>query len=275
MDIPTITFIGGGNMATSLIGGLRAHHHPADQIWVSDPDVDLLAMQQKRFAVQTSADNTIAARNADVVVLAVKPQVMRDVCLGLQDCVQQTKPLVLSIAAGVREADMQRWLGGNVAIVRCMPNTPSLLGAGATGLSANSEVNDGQRVAAEDIMRAAGITIWVEREELLDAVTAVSGSGPAYFFLLMEMMAKVGAELGLDAQAARTLTLQTALGAARMALESGDDPDVLRKRVTSPGGTTEQAVNSFIDGGFEQQVRDALQAASARAVELGTQLGKN
>jgi pyrroline-5-carboxylate reductase len=273
MDNPTITFIGGGNMATSLIGGLRAHNHPADQIWVSDPDLDLLAAHQERFAVQTSADNSVAARHADIVVLAVKPQVMPGVALGLRDCVQQTKPLILSVAAGVREADMQRWLGGEVAIVRCMPNTPALLGAGATGLYANAHVNSGQRVAAEDIMRAAGITIWVENEALLDAVTAVSGSGPAYFFLLMEMMEKVGVELGLDAEAARALTLQTALGAARMALESGESPGALRKRVTSPGGTTEQAVNSFIDGGFEQRVRAALSAARDRAIDLGVQLG--
>ena len=168
---------------------------------------------------------------------------------------------------------MQRWLGGEVAIVRCMPNTPALLGAGATGLYANAHVNSGQRTAAEDIMRAAGITIWVEDEALLDAVTAVSGSGPAYFFLLMEMMEKVGVELGLDAEAARALTLQTALGAARMALESGESPGALRKRVTSPGGTTEQAVNSFIDGGFEQRVRAALSAARDRAIDLGVQLG--
>jgi len=273
MDIPTITFIGGGNMATSLIGGLRAHNHPADRIWVSDPDLDLLAAHQERFAVQTSADNPVAARHADIVVLAVKPQVMPDVALGLRDSVQQTKPLMMSVAAGVREVDMQRWLGGEVAIVRCMPNTPALLGAGATGLYANAHVNSGQRVAAEDIMRAAGITIWVEDEALLDAVTAVSGSGPAYFFLLMEMMEKVGVELGLDAEAARALTLQTALGAARMALESGESPGALRKRVTSPGGTTEQAVNSFIDGGFEQRVRAALSAARDRAIDLGVQLG--
>ena len=273
MDNPTITFIGGGNMATSLIGGLRAHNHSADQIWVSDPNLDLLSAHQERFAIQTSADNAAATRHADIVVLAVKPQVMRDAALSLRDCVQEKKPLVLSVAAGVREADMQRWLGGDVAIVRCMPNTPALLGAGATGLYANDQVNSGQRVAAEDIMRSAGITIWVENETLLDAVTAVSGSGPAYFFLLMEMMEKVGAELGLEAEAARALTLQTALGAARMALESGEDPGVLRKRVTSPGGTTEQAVNSFINGGLEKQVRAALSAARDRAIDLGAQLG--
>ena len=273
MDIPTITFIGGGNMATSLIGGLRAHHHPADQIWVSDPDLDLLAAHQERFAVRTSKDNAFATRHAQIVVLAVKPQVMRDVALGLRESVQGTKPLVMSVAAGVREADIQSWLGGDVAIVRCMPNTPALLGAGATGLYANPQVNGGQRAAAEDIMRAAGVTIWVDNEPLLDAVTAVSGSGPAYFFLLMEMMEKVGVELGLDSEAARALTLQTALGAARMALESGESPEVLRKRVTSPGGTTEQAVNSFIDGGLEQLVRAALSAARDRAIDLGAQLG--
>jgi pyrroline-5-carboxylate reductase len=274
MDNPTITFIGGGNMATSLIGGLRAQNHPADQIWVSDPNVELLGEHQQRFAVQTSSDNALATRHADIVVLAVKPQVMRDVAMGLRESVQGTKPLVMSVAAGVREADIQRWLGGDVAIVRCMPNTPALLGAGATGLFANTQVNSSQRGAAEEILRAAGLTIWVETEVLLDAVTAVSGSGPAYFFLLMEMMEKVGVELGLEAEAARALTLQTGLGAARMALESGDSAAVLRKHVTSAGGTTEQAVISFIDGGLEAQVRTALTAARDRAISLGEELGE-
>jgi len=273
MDASTIAFIGGGNMAASLIGGLIAHGHPADGIWVTDPDVERLRLCQEQFSVCTSGDNAQAAARADTVVLAVKPQVMRPVTEALAHTVRERRPLVLSIAAGVREVDLARWLGGNAAIVRCMPNTPALLGAGATGLYANSQVSATQRSAAEEIMRAAGITLWVEDEALLDAVTAVSGSGPAYYFLLMELMEKVGTELGLDAADARTLTLHTALGAARMALEAGEAPADLRRRVTSPNGTTHAAVTSFLDGGLEGTVRAALTAARDRAEELGRELG--
>jgi pyrroline-5-carboxylate reductase len=275
MSAPRIAFIGGGNMATSLIGGLCAHEHPADRIWVSDPDSEQLAGHQQRFGLHTTSDNGQATDNAEIVVLAVKPQVMGTVAQGLRESVQKSKPLVLSVAAGVREIDMQNWLGGDVPIVRVMPNTPALLGAGASGLFANALVSAAQRNSAEQIMQTAGLTIWVDDETLLDAVTAVSGSGPAYFFLLMEMMEKVGTELGLSGDAARALTLQTALGAARMALESGLQPGELRKRVTSPGGTTEKAINSFIDGDFEQHVRDALTAARDQAITLGQQLGDN
>jgi len=273
MDAPTIAFIGGGNMATSLVGGLVAHDHPADAIWVSDPDTARLKLLQERYAVRTSADNALAAGRAEVVVLAVKPQVMRPVVESVREAVAARSPLVMSVAAGVREQDIQRWLGGGAAIVRCMPNTPALLGAGATGLYANPRVSATQRSSAEEIMRAVGLTLWVDDEALLDAVTAVSGSGPAYYFLLMELMEKVGTELGLPAESARALTLQTALGAARMALESGAAPATLRRQVTSPAGTTEAAIRSFLDGGLEERVRAALTAARDRAVELGAELG--
>jgi pyrroline-5-carboxylate reductase len=273
MSAPIIAFIGGGNMATSLVGGLVSHDHPADSIWVSDPDITRLDLLQERYAVCTSADNALAVNRADIVVLAVKPQVMRPVVESVREAVTQGQPLVMSIAAGVREADIRNWLGGEAAIVRCMPNTPALLGAGATGLYANPRVSASQRSAAENIMRAAGITLWVDEESLLDAVTAVSGSGPAYYFLLMELMEKAGTALGLDAEAARTLTLHTAMGAARMALESGEAPGTLRQRVTSPAGTTEAAINSFLAGGIEEQVNAALTAARDRAIELGTELG--
>jgi pyrroline-5-carboxylate reductase len=275
MDAACIAFIGGGNMAASLIGGLVAQDHPADRIWVTDPAVERLRHNQERFAVCTTSDNHQAASRAEILVLAVKPQVMRPVVEDLRASVTQRQPLVLSIAAGVREADIQRWLGGESAIVRCMPNTPALLGAGASALYANERVSATQRSAAEEIMRAAGTTLWVDEEAVLDAVTAVSGSGPAYFFLLMELMEKAGTELGLEPAAARALTLQTALGAARMAVESGEAPATLRQQVTSPGGTTERAVNSFLEGGLEAAVRTALSAARDRAVELGEQLGED
>lgn len=273
MSAPTIAFIGGGNMATSLVGGLLAHDHPADSIWVSDPDTARLKQLQERYAVCTSADNARAVGRADIVVLAVKPQVMKPVVESVRVAVAEHQPLVMSVAAGVREADMRSWLGGDTAIVRCMPNTPALLGAGATGLYANPKVSATQRSAAENIMRAAGITLWVDEEQLLDAVTAVSGSGPAYYFLLMELMEKTGTELGLEADAARILTLHTALGAARMALESGEAPGTLRQQVTSPAGTTEAAIKSFLSGGIEERVRAALTAARDRAIELGAELG--
>ena len=189
--------------------------------------------------------------------------------------VQQQKPLVISIAAGIRSTDIERWLGGNCALVRCMPNTPALLQEGASGLYANAQVSAQQKQLAEDILSAAGMTLWVDREDLLDAVTAVSGSGPAYFFLLMECMQNAGEQLGLDADTARRLSLQTALGAARMATGGGDDPATLRNRVTSPGGTTEAAINCFQNNGFEQLVTRALTAARDRATELADLLGKD
>ena len=275
MVAPTIAFIGGGNMAASLVGGLISHGHPADAIWVTDPDHERLRLCQERFGVCTTGDNAQAASRADTVVLAVKPQVLREVTGGLRETVRERSPLVLSIAAGVMEGDIQRWLGGEAAIVRCMPNTPALLGAGASGLYANERVTATQRATAEDILRTAGVTLWVEDEALLDAVTAVSGSGPAYYFLLMELMEQVGVELGLESDAARTLTLHTAMGAARMALESGEAPAILRERVTSPNGTTHAAITSFVEGGLEERVRAALTAARDRAEELGRELGSD
>ncbi|HIE53732.1 MAG TPA: pyrroline-5-carboxylate reductase, partial [Chromatiaceae bacterium] len=203
-----------------------------------------------------------------------KPQQIRVVARKIADVVQSTHPLIVSIAAGVREQDLEQWLGGNVAIVRCMPNTPALVQSGATGLHANSHAIPQQRELAESLLRAVGVTVWVEREELLDAVTAISGSGPAYFFLLMEAMEMAGKELGLATDTVRLLVEQTALGAAKLALEADAGPGELRHRVTSPGGTTEKAIEVFIQGGFEQLVQRALQAAYNRSRELSEQLGK-
>ncbi len=269
MDTTTIAFIGGGNMASSLIAGLLANGHPPDSIWVADVDTARLRAHQDRYAVRTSSDNSSAVSRADTVLLAVKPQVMREVVEGVKDAVEERNPLVISIAAGVREPDIRRWLDHDAAIVRCMPNTPALLRQGVTALYANALVSATQRSAAESVLRAAGATLWVEDEALLDAVTAVSGSGPAYYFLLMEFMEKAGVALGLEPQAARMLTLHTALGAARMAMETEESPAQLRARVTSPGGTTERAVDSFVRGGLERQVLEALTAARDRSRELG------
>lgn len=264
-----ITFIGGGNMAASLISGLcNAGHAPA-RIHVVDPSADQRNSMATRFGVHTHADaNNAAVLNADVWVLAVKPQIMADATRALAPLLGEHKPLIISIAAGVPLAALHDWLGTQLPFVRCMPNTPSLIGAGATGLYADDDVSAAQRQSAEAILATAGTAVWVESEQLLDAVTATSGSGPAYYFAFMEAMQAAAEALGLDAQTARTLVLQTALGAARMALESGDDPTTLRKKVTSPGGTTEQALNTLADGDMQALVERAMRAAAERADTL-------
>ena len=265
-----ITFIGGGNMATSLIGGLLQDGHPADRICVVDPVEKRRAFLASEFAIQCSA--TADLSQCDVVVLAVKPQILQAVSRSLADAVQQHKPLVISVAAGIRCADMARWLGGHQHIVRCMPNTPALIQTGATGLFALDEVNQDQRTAAESILRAVGLTLWVEDEQLIDAITAISGSGPAYFFRFMEALQAAGEDLGLAAAQARLLTLQTALGASRMALESSDEVAELRRRVTSPHGTTEAALNQFESENLGDIVNRAARAAAARANTLADEL---
>jgi pyrroline-5-carboxylate reductase len=270
----TIAFIGGGNMAASLVGGLLAAACPASNLLVSEPDSAKCSQLEQQFGIRTSTDNR-AALDEDVVVLAVKPQILQSVCRSLADTIGGRTPLFISIAAGVRSHDIERWLGGDRAIVRCMPNTPALLQCGATGLAANSRVSVTQKQLAEQILQAVGMTLWVEDEDQLDAVTAVSGSGPAYFFLLMEAMQAAGETLGLRPEAARALTLQTALGAARMASQSDVDPATLRARVTSKGGTTEQAILSFENAGFQQMVQQALDAACTQSRNLANALGKD
>jgi pyrroline-5-carboxylate reductase len=270
-----ISFIGGGNRATSLIGGLIADGRDPASIYVSDPDSEKLEALADVFRVQTSSDNEEAVSHASTVVLAVKPQVMAPVVKGIAVPAMAHRPLFISIAAGVREPDILRWLGYDAAIVRSMPNTPALVGSGATALYANPFVSDSQRSLAESILRAVGLTVWVEDEDLLDAVTALSGSGPAYCFLLMESMEKAGIALGLSKDHARMLTIQTAFGAAKMALESSDPPATLRTRVTSPGGTTERGLDALVTGGLEHLVHAALEAAHGRSVELGAEFGRD
>ena len=267
----SIAFIGGGNMARSLIGGLLASGSDPDRIWVAEPDAGQREALRARFGVHTSADNPQIAARGEIIVLAVKPQVLRPVAEELAGGVQARRPLVLSIAAGVREPDLRRWLGGEAAIVRTMPNTPALVGSGATALFANPQASEEQRQIAESIMRAVGLTVWVEEERMLDAVTALSGSGPAYFFLLMEALEKIGVRLGLNPEVARLLTLQTAFGAAKMALESPDNPAALRARVTSPGGTTERAISVFQDEQLDALIARSL-AASLAIMEAPTLL---
>ncbi|RMG37202.1 MAG: pyrroline-5-carboxylate reductase [Gammaproteobacteria bacterium] len=268
MKDATIAFIGAGNMAAALISGLIADGVPPDRLLASDPDQERLQQLAHTAGVRTLQDNDAAVRAADVVVLAVKPQVLQRVAKELASAIGERRPLVISIAAGVRSDTLARWLGGNVPLVRSMPNTPAMLQAGATALYATAEVNESQRELAESILRAVGLVQWIEDEGLMDAVTALSGSGPAYFFLFMETLEKAAEKLGLPADTARLLTLQTALGAARMAIEAGEDPAELRRRVTSPGGTTERAIASFEKDDLAGMVERALTAARNRSVEL-------
>lgn len=275
-----ISFIGGGNMAASLIGGLIADNLQAGQITVTDPNIRNREHLASHFGVHTSEDNATAIAGADVVVLAVKPQVLQTVAEELAPMLQgrqQAQPLVISVAAGVRSVDLNRWLGGEtgnpVAVVRAMPNTPALVQTGAIGLYASDRVSGEQRDLAESILRAAGLTLWVEEEDQMDAVTALSGSGPAYFFRIMEALEAAGTELGLPGETARLLTLQTALGAAKMALESSESITTLRERVTSPGGTTEQGLRVMEENNIDQLMAQVLKAAADRSRELAVLLG--
>ena len=272
MSTPNIAFIGAGNMATSIVGGLVEAGHPADHIRAADPFPDSLDRLQAVAPVVSCANNKEAASAADVIILAVKPQVMAEVCSDLADSLG-SNALVISIAAGITIASMQSWLGEDTAIVRCMPNTPALLGCGATGLYANDRVSEDQCRQAETVLNAVGILSWVPTEQHLDAVTALSGSGPAYFFLFMEAMIDAGIGQGLDRETAASLAQQTALGAARMAQESDVDLVELRRRVTSPGGTTQAAVESFEAAGLRDVVTQAMQAAADRADEMAREMG--
>lgn len=260
-------------MATSLIAGLLNEALKPEQILVAEPDTDKRAQLEKQFTIKTT-DSNMDCLGSDVIVLAVKPQIMQRVCRGLTGT-QSTTGLFISIAAGINSDDINRWLGGNQAIVRAMPNTPALIGCGATALFANKSVDESQKNTAEKILQSVGISLWVNDESEIDAVTAVSGSGPAYFFLLMEAMQAAGVSLGLSAESAKQLTIQTALGAASMADTSDAEPSVLRQRVTSEGGTTEQAILSFENADFFQLVKNALQAAYDRSKSLADELGKD
>ena len=264
----SITFIGGGNMARSLIGGLIQKGLSAEKIKVSEPVNALADGLAKDFSVETFSDNANACATTNIWVFAVKPQVIKTVCQQLSSLAQTNKPLIISIAAGITSQQLNLWLGGNMPVVRIMPNTPALLGAGASGLFANAHVGTEQKQHAQDLMQATGITVWIESENLMDVVTAVSGSGPAYVFLLAEAMQAAGVAQGLSPDASRALTNQTLLGASRMLSETTEAADVLRQRVTSPGGTTQAAIESFETQGFRSIVSSAIEAATLRGREL-------
>jgi pyrroline-5-carboxylate reductase len=271
---PVIAFIGGGNMARSLIGGLIRNGAAAATIAVSEPNAELRATLARDFSVAVHAENAAAAKSADVLVFAVKPQVMKTVCAGLREIVQSRKPLVVSIAAGIRIDQLDAWLGGNLAIVRCMPNTPALIGAGAAGVHANARTSATQKEWAQNILSTAGLAVWIDEEAQMDAVTALSGSGPAYFFLLVETLIEAAVAQGLPRDAAQQLATQTCLGAGRMLREDGATPAELRRRVTSPNGTTQAALDSFAADDFARIVASAVAAATRRGGELSTELDR-
>ena len=271
---PLVGFIGAGNMARSLTGGLLKNGWKKDQIILSDPEPAQRQAIETVLGIKAFADNNEVAARADLLVLAVKPQILAEVTKSLASTVQKKKPLIITIAAGVRIEDIDRWLGGGLAIVRAMPNTAALIGSGASGLYANDRVNNDMRNQAESILRAVGVTVWLEDEYLMDVVTALSGSGPAYFFLVMEALEQAAIESGLDPKQARLLTLETAFGAAKMALEGHEEPAQLRRRVTSPGGTTEQAVKVLEEGGLRRLFKNAVQAAGDRARAIADMFGK-
>ena len=272
MNEAVIGFIGAGNMGHSLIGGLITDGYDPKKIWAADLHPDKLKALDNLSPIHTTTDNQAVVNAADVVILAIKPQSIQDVVVTLAPLLQKKRPLLLSVAAGISVAHLQKWIGQSLPIVRCMPNTPAIIGCGATGLFANSFVTDDQKSQAESILRAVGLTVWVANESLMDTITALSGSGPAYFFYMMEALEESAVALGLPKEIARILTLQTAFGSAKMALESAQDCTELRHRVTSKGGTTEQGILALEQGHFKDLFNKALAAAKRRAEELAASL---
>ena len=267
-----IGFIGAGNMAYALIKGLLSNGFDAKNINVSDSNKELLINRQSELKITTYSDNNSLLDNSDIVVFAVKPQVLSIVCLQLKNKVKSNH-LFVSIVAGIRGNDINRWLGGNFALVRTMPNTPALFQSGVTGLFANDLVSNQQKELVTSILSSVGECFWVDDEKLIDAITAISGSGPAYFFLLMQSITQAATALGLDEKTANSLSIQTSLGASLMATKSGKDSKTLRKEVTSPNGTTQAAIESFQDQNFEGIVAAATRADYDRARELSNDLG--
>jgi pyrroline-5-carboxylate reductase len=267
-----IGFIGAGNMASSLIGGLLQAGHAASEIRASDPAPTDQALT---LGIEIINDNDELTRWAEVLVLAVKPQIIQPVCQQIANEIQHHPALIISIAAGITSNSITNWLGKPVACIRVMPNTPALLGLGMSGLYANDQTGQDDIETARSIMRTVGKVLQFQEESMIDVVTAISGSGPAYMFLLIEAMIEAGKAMGLNEDDARTLATQTAAGAATMAMHSETTIAELRRRVTSPGGTTERAINTMLNGGFMELMSDAIEAAAQRSVELSKELGEN
>ena len=274
MKDKSLCFIGCGNMGRSLISGLLADGYRTERICAIDPDPEQRDTARSRFGIEVYADNPEIVHQADVLVLAVKPQQMQATLTALAAAMDISQlPLVISVAAGIRVAAISRWLGRDLPVVRAMPNTPAMIRTGVSGLFANQQVGTEHRQQAEALLRSVGAVVWLEEEQHLDTVTALSGSGPAYFFLLMELLEQAAVVLGLPAEQARLLTMETALGAAKMVMESSHSAATLRQQVTSPGGTTEAAIAVLTRGRIDQLVLHALQAARDRSIELADRFG--
>lgn len=268
----TLAFLGGGNMARSLIGGLLARGWRAEQIIVADPIAAQLAALQAQFAIRVTSDNASAARGADIVVLAVKPQAMQKAASAIKEAIADRQPLLISVAAGIRASDIQRWMAG-IPVVRSMPNRPALQGCGMTALYATADVSAERRALAEQILGAVGATLWLEHEQHMDVVTAVSGSGPAYFFLLIEMLEQAGIAQGLTPEVSRKLAVETAYGSGAMARAATESPATLREQVTSKGGTTEAALQVLEGRQIRATFDAAVAAATHRAAQVADEFG--
>jgi pyrroline-5-carboxylate reductase len=264
-----VGFIGGGNMARALIGGLVASGFPPANLLVSDPDEARRAILEHDLpGVQVAADNAAVAATSDCLVLAVKPQLMREICESLAGAVQQSQPLIISVAAGTHSRDIDQWLGAELPVVRVMPNQPAMLLQGASGLYANELTTNEQRDRAIEIVSAVGSVVHVHDEDEIDAVTAISGTGPAYFYLLIDMLIRSAEEFGLDSQAAHKLVMDTAKGSAALAAVSGETMQAMIEHVRSPGGTTAAAFDVFDDENVRDIFASAFRAARNRAIEL-------
>ncbi|UZE95940.1 pyrroline-5-carboxylate reductase [Alkalimarinus alittae] len=271
---PHIVFIGAGNMASSIIGGLVASGYPASLISASAPSQEHLDALSTKYQINTTQNNHSVAAEADILVLAVKPQILQAVCTDLASPLNDKNPLIISIAAGVETPHIEQWLGKTLPIIRCMPNTPALVSQGASGLFANAQVSAEQRQQADEIFQSIGVTQWITLEDQMHGITALSGSGPAYFFLMMEALEDAAVKTGIPRETARKLGIQTVLGAAEMAKQSELEPAQLKRNVMSPGGTTERAIQSFEDGGIRAIFATAVSAAANRSKELAELLGK-
>jgi pyrroline-5-carboxylate reductase len=271
---PRVAVIGGGQMARALVGGWLARGAPPENIAIADPVESQRDWLARRFhQIALHVDNASAAAQADVWIMAVKPQLLADVARALAPLAEERRPLVISIAAGIGAADLTRWLGGHASVIRAMPNRPALIGSGVSGLYAGAEVTQKDRDTAERLLEAVGTAVWVGPETDIDLVTAVSGSGPAYFFLLIELLEAAAVAQGLSAEVARKLAVGTAAGAAALAKASGEEPAVLREQVTSKGGTTAAALEVFQAAGLQKIVAQAVAAAAERSREIATEFG--
>lgn len=270
---PTISFIGGGHMAKSLVSGLVNQNYPSEAIWVCDKHAEKLSQLEQSFGVQTTSHIPEACAAADILVLAVKPQDLKTALISICENLKEQPMLIISIAAGIRTKTITEWMGYPLPIIRAMPNTPALIGSGACGLYATEDVSDKQKTLAQLLLSVSGITVWVDDEAEMDIITALSGSGPAYFFYFMESLVEAATHLGLSPQSAKLLVLQTALGSAKMADDAFDvELSELRTQVTSKGGTTAAGIDVFDTHGFKTLIQQTIQAAAKRAQELGEQL---